>query len=55
MDNPENPFAEHTMVFIPYCTGGAHMGNNPKRYESEDGTALSVNHVGFVNVSAALS
>lgn len=55
LHNPENPFAEYSMVFIPYCTGDTHMGNIVQIYEATDGSELAVSHLGFVNVSAALS
>ena len=25
-DNAENPFAQHSVVFAPYCTGDVHLG-----------------------------
>ena len=52
--NAENPFLDYSMVFVPYCTGDGHMGNNIQVYEANDGTELQVNHRGFVNASSAL-
>jgi hypothetical protein len=45
-----NPIADHTVVFVPYCTGDVHVGSNIMQYSD----TLTVNHVGFVNGSAAL-
>jgi hypothetical protein len=53
-DNPNNPFVDYSMVFMPYCTGDTHMGNNVQIYEAKDGSELQVNHVGFLNASATL-
>ena len=25
--NPENPFADYSFVYVPYCTGDVHLGN----------------------------
>jgi hypothetical protein len=50
LDNPENPFADHSMVFVPYCTGDIHAGNLTKDY----GDGVVVEHKGFVNGTTAL-
>jgi acetyl esterase/lipase len=49
-DNGENPFADWSVVYMPYCTGDVHIGNNVQQY-SED---LTVNHVGFLNANHGL-
>lgn len=51
LDNPDNPFADYSMVFVPYCTGDVHIGNTTTDY----GDGVVVNHVGFRNASAALA
>jgi hypothetical protein len=48
--NPDNPFADWSFVFIPYCTGDVHIGNTTQEY-SED---LTVEHNGFNNASKGL-
>jgi hypothetical protein len=48
--NPKNPFANYSMVFVPYCTGDVHLGNITKDY----GEGVVIEHKGFVNASAAL-
>ena len=48
--NPENPFADYSVVYVPYCTGDVHSGNTTKDY----GNGVVVQHKGFVNASSAL-
>lgn len=50
LDNPGNPLADHSMVFVPYCTGDVHAGNLTKDY----GDGVIVEHKGFVNAVTAL-
>lgn len=52
-DNPENPVADWTHVFVPYCTGDVHWGDNVQTYAAAGGP-LTVNHVGAVNARAVL-
>ncbi|MEO2168236.1 MAG: pectin acetylesterase-family hydrolase [bacterium] len=52
-DNPENPFKDWYHVFIPYCTGDIHWGNNVETYgDGED--AFQINHKGAVNAGAVM-
>ncbi len=53
-DNPENPFREDTMVYVPYCTGDVHSGNQVKRYITDGGRTFDIYHRGYVNASTAL-
>jgi hypothetical protein len=48
--NPENPLADHSWVYVPYCTGDAHLGDVTREY----GDDLVVEHRGAVNASTAL-
>ena len=50
-DNPDNPFADYSFVYVPYCTGDIHLGEVTREYSPE----LTVEHVGMVNGMAALS
>ena len=50
-DNPENPFADYSFVYVPYCTGDVHSGNTTKDY----GDGVVVQHKGFVNASTAMA
>jgi len=45
-----NPFADHSFVFVPYCTGDVHLGNVTTEYAP----GLTVHHKGYVNATAAL-
>lgn len=54
LSNASNPFKDYYMVFVPYCTGDVHMGNNIKTYKADDGTELTIYHKGYVNSSAAV-
>jgi hypothetical protein len=49
-DDPRNPIANHSVVFVPYCTGDVHIGNAVQEYSD----TLTIQHKGFVNGSAAL-
>ena len=48
--NPGNPLADHSFVFVPYCTGDGHVGNATTEYAPE----LTVRHNGYVNGQLAL-
>jgi hypothetical protein len=50
VENEENPFADHSFVYVPYCTGDVHIGDATTEYAPD----LTVQHKGFVNGSAAL-
>ena len=45
-----NPFADHSFVFVPYCTGDVHIGDTTTEYAP----GLTVQHKGYVNGTAAL-
>jgi len=49
-DNPLNPFADYSVVYVPYCTGDVHVGNTTHDY----GDGVVVHHNGYVNGSTAL-
>jgi Pectinacetylesterase len=46
----DNPFLDYSFVYVPSCTGDAHLGDVTRRYSPE----LTVEHKGFVNGRAAL-
>jgi hypothetical protein len=48
--NEANPLRDWSFVFVPYCTGDVHIGDNVNAYDDE----LQINHVGFRNASAGL-
>jgi hypothetical protein len=51
LGNDENPFAGWSMVYVPYCTGDVHIGDNTVEYSPE----LTVQHKGRANGDAAVS
>ena len=50
LSNPENPLAEHSFVYVPYCTGDVHLGTATRDY----GDGLVVEHRGAINAQVAL-
>ncbi|HEY2903588.1 MAG TPA: pectin acetylesterase-family hydrolase [Polyangia bacterium] len=49
-----NPFAGYGMVFVPYCTGDLHAGNNVATYDVA-GQAKPYHHQGAANVAAYMA
>jgi hypothetical protein len=49
--NEKNPFADYSMIFVPYCTGDVHLGSAVQQYSDE----LTVHHNGYVNAVTALT
>jgi hypothetical protein len=51
-----NPLEDWNIVFVPYCTGDLHTGNNVVTYENPDpsGAALEFRHDGHVNVERVI-
>jgi Pectinacetylesterase len=45
-----NPFADFSVVFVPYCTGDVHLGDATTEYAPD----LTIHHKGYVNGTAAL-
>lgn len=53
---PLNPFKDWNMVFIPYCTGDVHAGDNQATYTADGQPARAPwNHRGRANMVAFLS
>jgi hypothetical protein len=50
LDNPENPFADYSMVFVPSCTGDVHTGTRVVTYGPH-----RIQQKGFLNAQAALA
>jgi glyoxylase-like metal-dependent hydrolase (beta-lactamase superfamily II) len=55
-NNPNNPFLNHTIAMVPYCTGDVHLGAIDRVYPPvEAGQApLTIHHRGRTNVQAVL-
>ena len=50
LTDERNPFADYSVVYVPYCTGDAHLGNVTTDYAP----GLTIHHNGYVNGIAAL-
>jgi hypothetical protein len=46
----DNPFGDYSFLYVPSCTGDAHLGDVTREYSPE----LTVEHNGFVNGTTAL-
>ena len=54
--NSANPFADWTMVFIPYCSGDVFWGSNDYTYtDPRDGSSSVIHHKGFDNFLSVLA
>jgi hypothetical protein len=54
-DTAANPFRTWTLVYVPYCTGDVHTGDNVVTYRGPGGIApFDYHHVGHANVVAYL-
>lgn len=51
----QNPFKDYSYVYVPYCTGDLHAGNNIAMYPASDGGTTAAHHVGWANMRAYLS
>lgn len=51
----QNPFKDWSFVFVPYCTGDLHGGDNVATYTSPAGVAMQYHHTGRKNIELALS
>jgi hypothetical protein len=59
-DHPENPFADWSFVFAPYCTADVHIGNRETAYQAEasEGHAaheVTIRHRGATNAASVLA
>jgi hypothetical protein len=48
--NPENPIANHSIVYVPYCTGDVHLGDSVTEYSD----TVTIDHNGFPNADKGL-
>jgi hypothetical protein len=54
-DDFENPFKDWYIIYIPYCSGDIHWGNNVMDYPPVgDYEAITIHHKGSANVASAL-
>lgn len=52
--DPNNPWADATLVFVPYCTGDLHQGASVQFYDPLDPTR-ALHHAGAANMTVALA
>ncbi len=48
--NAANPLADHTILYVPYCTGDGHLGNIRTAYSPD----VVMEHRGWANTTAVL-
>jgi hypothetical protein len=58
--NAENPFADSSFVFAPYCTADVHIGNRDVTYQAPAGENhpahdVTIHHRGAANAAAVLA
>ena len=57
-ENSENPFANYSMVVMPYCNGDVHIGGGEREYTYENATgdevSVTAHHNGYANSQSAL-
>jgi Pectinacetylesterase len=46
----DNPFLDYSILYVPSCTGDAHLGDVTRKYSPQ----LTVEHNGYINGTAAL-
>lgn len=49
-----NPASEYNKIFVPYCTGDIHTGNNTITYEGPNGEELEFHHNGHDNIQRVI-
>ncbi len=53
-NNPDNPFKDWNVAYIPYSTGDFHVGNRTVEYTKSDGSAFTMHYNGSSNVQQSL-
>ncbi|MBW4083013.1 pectin acetylesterase-family hydrolase [Paenibacillus sp. S150] len=54
-DNPENPFKDWNVAYIPYSTGDFHVGKRTAEYTKDDGSTFTMHYNGQSNVQDSLN
>jgi hypothetical protein len=52
--NEENPFADYSVVFVPYCTADVHIGSSDTTYTDSAGDEVTIFHRGYENSTTVL-
>jgi hypothetical protein len=50
--NPDNPFRDWHIVFVPYCSGDVHLGDAEATY-FDGPDSVTIQHRGFINAKSA--
>ena len=56
-ENPQNPFADHSFVVVPYCNGDVHIGGGQRDYIYQNDAGennVTVLHNGYKNSQTVL-
>ncbi len=54
-DNPLNPIADYSVVFVPYCTGDIFTGSSTQSFTADDGSSFTIHFAGFTDAQAVLN
>jgi hypothetical protein len=49
LNNPDNPYKEWSIAYLPYCTGDVHFGSKDTAYPVAPGVTQTIRHHGFDN------
>lgn len=49
LNNPDNPYKDWSIAFLPYCTGDVHFGSKDTAYPVAPGATQTIRHHGFDN------
>ena len=55
LSNPDNPFRDYDIVFVPYCTGDFHLGDRVVTWDVEGGGQATMRFEGATNARAVLA
>jgi hypothetical protein len=55
LHQPENPFLDYNIVFVPYCTGDFHLGDRVVTWNVDGGGRATMRFKGAANARAALN
>jgi hypothetical protein len=53
LNNPDNPFKDWNVVFVPYCTGDVHWGDRVVEHRAGPARSVTIRHKGFTNAQVA--
>ncbi len=49
LNNPDNPYKDWSIAYLPYCTGDVHFGSKDTAYPIAPGVTKTIRHHGFDN------